>query len=142
MTVQLNPYLNFRDNARQAIEFYHSVFGGELRMNTFADLHAPVEPGEENLIMHSAVVTDDGINLMAADTPSHMQYTPAAGFSVSLSGDDESRLRGYWDKLSGTGTVIVPLELAPWGDTFGMCVDSFGINWLVNILGPNSQSAG
>jgi PhnB protein len=133
MGVQLNPYLNFRDNAREAMEFYHSVFGGELTSNTFADFDAPVEAAEKDLVMHSQLVADNGLVLMAADTPSHMEYNPGSNFAVSLSGDDEATLRGYWQKLSDGGKVGMPLEKAPWGDTFGMCVDKFGISWLVNI---------
>jgi PhnB protein len=72
---------------------------------------------------------------MASDTPSGMDYTPGNNISISLSGEqaDERELRGYWDKLAAGGTVTVPLDLAPWGDTFGMCTDKFGVNWLVNI---------
>jgi PhnB protein len=133
MAVQLNPYLNFRNNAREAMEFYHSVFGGELTSNTFAEFNAPVEDAEKDLVMHSQLVADNGLVLMAADTPSHMEYNPGSNFAVSLSGDDEATLRGYWDKLSDGGNVGMPLDKAPWGDTFGMCVDRFGISWLVNI---------
>ena len=135
MTVRLNPYLAFRDTARQAMEYYHSVFGGELTMNTFAEFHASEDPAEQDKIMHSMLEGENGLVLMGADTPNGMEYTPAAGISVSLSGDDESALRGYWDKLADGGTVTVPLERAPWGDTFGMCLDRFGISWMVNILG-------
>ena len=137
MTVRLNPYLSFRDDARQAMEFYRSVFGGELSVSTFADLHASEDPAEQDKIMHSMLESDHGIVLMGADTPNAMEYTPSQGVSISLSGDDEAALRGYWDKLAGAGTVTVPLEPAPWGDTFGMCVDGFGITWMVNILGAH-----
>ncbi len=135
MTVRLNPYLSFRDTARQAMEYYHSVFGGELTMNTFAEFHASDDPAEQDKIMHAMLEGENGIVLMGADTPNRMEYTPAAGIAVSLSGDDERALRGYWDKLADGGTVTAPLEKSPWGDTFGMCTDRFGINWLVNIAG-------
>jgi PhnB protein len=133
MSTRLNPYLGFRDNAREAMEFYHSVFGGELTTGTFAEYQASEDPAEADKIMHSMLETDTGLVLMAADTPNSMDYTPGTNHSVSLSGDDEADLRGYWDKLSDSGTVTVPLERAPWGDYFGMCVDKFGVNWLVNI---------
>ena len=64
-----------------------------------------------------------------------MDHTVGSNISVSLSGDAEGELRGYWDGLAAGGTVTVPLEKAPWGDTFGMLVDRFGIPWLVNISG-------
>lgn len=97
MSTLLNPYLGFRNNARQAMEFYQSVFGGELTSGT-----------------------------------------PGTNYSVSLSGEDDAELRGYWDKLSDGGSVALPLEQAPWGDSFGMCVDRFGVSWMVNISQPAS----
>lgn len=135
MATRLNPYLGFRDTAREAMEFYHSVFGGELTTSTFAEFQASEDPAERDKIMHSMLTTDTGLVLMAADTPNSMDYTPGNNHSISLSGEDEAELRGYWDKLSAGGNVTMPLERAPWGDTFGMCVDKFGISWLVNIAG-------
>jgi PhnB protein len=140
MTTRLNPYLNFRDRTREAMEFYHSVFGGELTMSTFAEMHASEDPAEQDKIMHSQLVTENGLTLMAADTPNYMDYTPGTNtFAVSLSGDDEGELRGYWDKLSDGANVTMPLDKAPWGDLFGMCTDRFGIPWLVNIAGEQQQ---
>lgn len=133
MTVRLNPYLSFRDNAREAMEFYRSVFGGELSVNTFADFHASEDPAEQDKVMHAMLETGNGLMLMGADTPNSMEYEAPAGISISLSGDDEAVLRGYWDKLSQGGTVLMPLERAPWGDIFGMCTDKYGISWMVDI---------
>jgi PhnB protein len=140
MTTKLNPYLSFRDNAREAMEFYHSVFGGQLDISTFAEMHASEDPAEADKVMHSMLVTEGDLTLMASDTPNSMEFTPGNNYSVSLSGDDDPELRGYWEKLSGSGTVTMPLELAPWGDSFGMCTDKFGVAWLVNIAG--AQQAG
>lgn len=139
MATTLNPYLNWRSSAREAMEFYHSVFGGELTASTFKEFGMPVEPGEEELIMHSQLVTPE-LTLMGADTPSHMPLAENPNGSVSLSGgsEDEAQLRGYWDGLSAGGTVTVPLEKAPWGDHFGMLVDKYGVSWLVNITGGAS----
>jgi PhnB protein len=138
MTVQLNPYLSFRDNAREAMTFYESVFGGELTVSTFADFRASADPREQHKIMHSHLETPDGLVLMAADTPDGMEYRPQAGVSVSLSGDGEARLRGYWERLSEGGSVTMPFEKAPWGDTFGMCVDRFGTSWMVNVAAQST----
>ena len=132
MSMRLNPYLSFRDNAREAMTFYRSVFGGELTLSTFGDFHASEDPAEQDKIMHSQLETPDGLMLMGADTPNGMEYRPQAGVSVSLSGDDEPTLRGYWALLSDNGSVVMPFEKAPWGDTFGMCVDRFGTSWMVN----------
>jgi PhnB protein len=129
----LNPYINFRGQAKEAVEFYHSVFGGDLRVSTFADFGMPVEPGEEHLVMHSQLTTDNGLVLMVSDTPKHMELTVGDNISVSLSGTESDELHGYFDKLAEGGTIREPLVQAPWGDSFGMLTDRFGINWLVNI---------
>ncbi|MET4620109.1 PhnB protein [Arthrobacter sp. 2762] len=141
MTTRLNPYISFRDNARDAINFYESVFGGELTLSTFGEYQASEDPAEAEKVMHAMLVTPNGLTLMAADTPNGMDYNPGNNISVSLSGqsEDEAELRGYWDKLADGGTVTMPLESAPWGDTFGMCVDKFGIAWLVNIAGAQQE---
>ena len=139
MVTRLNPYLSFRDNAREAIEFYHSVFGGELTISTFGELQASQDPAEADKVMHSMLVTEGGLTLMASDTPSRMEYTPGNNYSVSLSGEDDGELRGYWEKLSDGGTVTMPLEKQMWGDTFGMCTDKFGHDWMVNITAPENQ---
>lgn len=133
MATTLNPYLGFREEARSAMDLYHSVFGGELTRSTFAEMHASEDPAEAEKIMHSQLVTPGGMVLMAADTPNGMEYAGGGSISVSLSGSDEEELRGYWTQLSDSGTVVLPLEKAPWGDSFGMCRDRFGVSWMVNI---------
>lgn len=135
MTTRLNPYLSFRDDAREAMEFYHSVFGGELTLNTFEEFQASEDPAERDKIMHGMLETPEGMVLMGADTPNSMEYVPNSGTAMSLSGDDDSKLRRYWEKLSADGSITMPLEKAPWGDHFGMCVDKFGVSWMVNIVG-------
>lgn len=138
MESRLNPYLSFRDNAREAMEFYHTVFGGELQMNTFKEYGASQDPSEDDKIMHSMLEADNGMTFMAADTPNAMEYKPGTNYSVSLSGDNDEELSGYYKKLSADGTEIMPLEKAPWGDKFGMVTDKFGVQWMVNI---SDQSA-
>jgi PhnB protein len=128
---RLNPYLSFTDNARQAMEFYRSVFGGTLTLNTMGESGA--EGPDAAKIMHGQLETPSGYTLMAADTPTGMEHNPGTNISLSLSGDDADELRGYWDKLSDGGTVTLPLEKQMWGDEFGMCTDRFGIAWMVNI---------
>jgi PhnB protein len=129
---RLNPYISFAGDARQAMEFYQSVFGGNLTMNTFGEFGAQDAPGADR-IMHSQLETDNGFTLMASDTPPGMEHNPGNNITVSLSGDDGDLLRGYWEMLSSGGTVQMPLEKQMWGDEFGSCVDQFGIPWMVNI---------
>jgi len=141
MSTHLNPYLGFRDCAEEAMDFYQSVFGGEVTRSTFADLHGSADPAEQDKVMHSMLTTATGLVLMAADTPNSMELAPDSNHSVSLSGEDDTELRGYWEKLSEGGTVTAPLERAPWGDSFGMCVDKFGVRWMVNIAGAESAGS-
>lgn len=135
MTSRLNPYLSFNGDAREAMEFYRSVFGGDLNVSTFGESGMPDGPGADK-VMHAQLETPSGFTLMASDTAPGMDYAPPNGsITVSLSGDDES-LRGYWEKLSSGGTVMMALEKQAWGDEFGMCADRYGIPWLVNIGQP------
>ena len=137
MASRLNPYLSFTDNARQAMEFYKEVFGGTLTLNTFGQFGTPGSPGADR-IMHGQLETEKGFTLMGADTPPGMEHKPGTNITVSLSGDDGDELRGYWEKLSASGVVTVPLEKQMWGDEFGSCTDKFGIPWLVNISQPKT----
>jgi PhnB protein len=134
MASKLNPYLSFQDTARDAMEFYQSVFGGELTVSTFGEFGDP-DAAESNLVMHASLETPSGYTLFASDTPPGMAFTPGSQITVSLSGDDGGELRGYWEKLSADGTVRMPLERQMWGDDFGMVTDRFGIDWMVNIAG-------
>lgn len=141
MTALLNPYLNFRTEARAAMDFYQSVFGGDVDLSTYGDAQASDDPAEKDKVMHSQLTTPGGLTLMASDLPAAMPLDPGNNFAISLSGDnaDEAELRGYWDKLVGGGNITMPLERAPWGDSFGMCTDKFGVNWLVNIAGAQGE---
>ena len=135
MSSRLNPYISFNGNARAALEFYENVFGGTLALNTFGDFGA-AEASTADQIMHGQLETSNGFTLMGSDMPPGTEYTPGNTMTVSLSGDNDDELRGYWDKLSAAGTVTMPLERQMWGDEFGMCVDQFGVPWMVNITQP------
>lgn len=132
MTSRMNPYVNFDGNAREAMEFYQQVFGGDLHVNTFGEYGDPAAPGADKL-MHAQLETENGLTLMASDLPPGMSATAGNNITISLSGEDDAELRGYWEQLSDGGAVAVPLEKQMWGDEFGMCTDRFGIPWMVNI---------
>ena len=133
MASRLNPYLTFNGEARQAMEFYKEVFGGTLDLNSYGDFGQADAPNADK-IMHGMLETPSGFTLMGADSPPGMEHSPGSNFSVSVSGEDEAELRGYWDKLSADSQVSVPLAKQMWGDVFGMCTDRFGIPWMVNIV--------
>jgi PhnB protein len=133
MTSRLNPYLNFNGNAREAMQFYATVFGGNLNLTTFAELGTAGPDADR--VMHAMLQTDAGYTIMGADVPSTMEFQPMAGSSVSISGGtaDSGALHGYWERLSAGGTTTMPLEKQAWGDEFGMCIDKFGIPWMIDI---------
>jgi PhnB protein len=134
MTSRLNPYISFRDTAREAMTFYQQVFGGELTLSTFGEYGDPAAP-DAGLIMHGQLETSNGFTLMGADTPAGMEHTPGSSITVSLSGEDAEELTGYWERLSEGAQVTVPLERQMWGDDFGQLTDRFGVQWMVNIVG-------
>jgi PhnB protein len=129
MSSRLNPYISFNGNAREALQYYKDIFGGELTISTFGDF-GMAEAGDK--VMHGQLTTGDGYWLMGADTPPGMPFTPGNTITISLSGDDEA-LRGYFEKLADGGSITMPLEKQAWGDEFGQCVDRFGVAWMVNI---------
>lgn len=134
MQTKLNPYLSFEGNAREAMEFYKTVFGGSLELSTFGESGVTEHDVDPDQIMHAALTAKNGMTLMGADTPANVRgYVAGTNISLSLSGDNEEELTGYYNKLVEDGQVQEPLAKAPWGDTFGMCIDKFGIFWMVNI---------
>jgi PhnB protein len=133
MQTKLNAYLSFKDNAREAMEFYQSIFGGNLVMSTFKDFQASTDPSEDHKIMHAVLETEDGFSFMASDTLKSREHRPGTNFSLALSGDNEAELKTNFQKLSEGGLVSMPLHKEAWGDYFGMCTDKFGVNWMVNI---------
>ena len=137
MTSRLNPYLTFDGNAREAMEFYRSVFGGELTVNTFGEFGAP-DPAVADKVMHAQLLTEHGYALMASDTAPGMPmaFTPGTNITCSLSGDAHDGQTPHWERQVGGGTVTKPLEKQVWGDEFGQCVDRYGIPWMVNIAQP------
>jgi PhnB protein len=138
MQSKCNPYLSFKTNAREAMQFYKSVFGGKLTTSTFKEFGMAQDPASADLIMHSVLEAENGITFMASDTPPGKTYSEGARVSMALSGDHTAELTGYFEKLAQGGKVAVPLAPAPWGDSFGMLTDRFGIDWLVNITGKKA----
>lgn len=131
--MRLNPYLTFQGQAGEAMEFYHSVLGGELNVMKYADMGGLGMPEDQHhLVMHADLLVNDSVSLMGSDMPGSDQ----ANGPITVSGDEDTVLRGWWDGLAADGTIKDPLEAAPWGDFFGQLTDRFGIAWMFNIAGP------
>ena len=130
MVARLNPYIGFRGTAREALEFYKSVFGGDLEIMTFGEMGD--DGPEKDNVMHGFLKTPQGFELMAADAPDKMGLASETFVTISLSGDDP-QLREFWSRLSDGGKVDVPFEKQMWGDEFGECTDKFGVRWSVDL---------
>lgn len=133
MESTLNPYINFTGQTREALSFYHAIFGGEVTMSTFGESNVPDMPAEQ--IMHGQIIVDGKVLLMCSDAP--MGGEEHKGFAISLSGNNGQELRTYWDKLSDGAEIVTTLDQKPWGDEFGQLVDKFGIMWMVDIIPKN-----
>lgn len=134
MTTILNPYLHFDGTAREALTFYHSLFGGELSIMTYGDMG--MEGEQATQVMHGSITNPGGITLMASDGAPGSSLVRGNASNLSLSGEDDAGLRGWFEALSDGGEVHVALEKQMWGDVFGQVQDRFGVIWLVNITQP------
>lgn len=136
--VTLSPYIFFDGQAKQAMEFYKTVFGGKLNIQTMGEVpkearEAAINP-DPSRVMHASLEGD--VKIMASD--SGKASAKAAKIELSLSGDDETHLKDVFKKLSDGGKVTMPLAKQFWGDTFGMLTDKFGVDWMVNIEGKKT----
>lgn len=132
MTVSTTPHLNFRGDARAALTFYQSVFGGDLVVSTYGDLG---QPGPEaDLVVWGQVAAQNGFRVMAYDVPAERPWSPGeAPFFVSVRGDDVAEITGYWEKLSDGATVVAPLASSAWAPVYGMLTDRFGVTWVLDV---------
>lgn len=129
--IKLEPYIFFNGQAKEAMEFYKSVFGGELTVQTYAETGQEVPGTSPDWIMHAMLEGD--VKLMASDTA--MASPKAAKVSLSINGSqqDAERLTEIFNKLSEGGDVFQKLEKQFWGDTFGSLTDKYGVEWMMNI---------
>lgn len=134
MASKLNPYLNFDGNAREAMEFYQSVLGGELLVHTFGE-SMPDAGDLADKVMHASLITEAGYTIFASDPPPGMPVTSGTNITVSISGGDTEQLRSYWAGLTAGAEITMPLEMQMWGDEYGAFTDRYGIPWMVNISG-------
>lgn len=132
----INPYLNFSGNCEEALNFYKSVFGGEfLDLQRFKDVPAeaqlPAEEGE--WVMHVSLPIGKGTVLMGSDSPSSMgKVINGNNYHISIQTDSQAETDRLFNGLSAGGQVTIPLQETFWGARFGMFVDKFGIQWMVN----------
>ncbi len=155
MSINAVTHLNFRGNARQALEFYNSVFGGNLVIATYADFGAPKDTPNADKVVWGQVVADNGFRVMAYDVPSpdlphqpnqastyreHGMTITQAPFFISLRGENSDEISTLWEKLSKGATIIEPIAQAQWAPLFGMLTDRFGVTWVVDVTNPYNPS--
>jgi len=134
MTITTTTHLNFRGSARAALEFYQSVFGGDLVAITYADAHSVTAPDEAQQIMWGQVASADGFRVMAYDVPAHTSYDPGTiPVFVSVRGADAEEITRYWEKLAEGSAIVVPLGQAAWAPLYGMLKDRFGVTWVLDV---------
>lgn len=137
MTVKTTTHLNFRGQARAALEFYCSAFGGQLTAVTYKDAGAVQSEAEADQIMWGQVEAESGFRIMAYDVPSRLEYAPGQiPFFVSLRGTDADELSTLWPRLATGATVIQPIGPAAWSPLYGMLRDQFGVTWVVDMEVP------
>jgi PhnB protein len=131
--MQLNPYLSYNGNCEEAVKFYEKVLGAEIEaVMRFegAPESMPVPPEWKKKIMH-ARISIDGEVLMASDAPPG-RYQKPQGIMVSLTVEDAAEGERKFKALAEGGAVNMPYGKTFWAKGFGMCVDQFGIPWMVN----------
>ena len=148
MSINAVTHLNFRGNARQALEFYQAVFGGNLVISTYGDFGAPKDTPNADKVVWGQVAADSGFRVMAYDVPlaepSSQPSKPSTRreygmtitqepFFISLRGESADEITGLWEKLSEGATVIEPIAKSAWAQLFGMLTDRFGVTWVMDV---------
>jgi PhnB protein len=134
MSITTTTHLNFRGDARPALEFYQSVFGGELAVVSYQDAHSVQDPSEADQVMWGQVQGDNGIHLMAYDVPSSLPYDAGVNaVFVSVRGTDADEITAHWKRLSEGATIVQDLAPAGWSPLYGMLKDHFGVTWVLDV---------
>ncbi|MFW5418218.1 VOC family protein [Nocardiopsis sp. CNT-189] len=134
MSVSTVVHANFRGNAREALEFYRSVFGGEMAAITYRDAGSATDPAEADQVMWGQVASGAGFRLMAYDVPAHTPWDRGENaYFVSVRGESAEEIAGYWEGLSEGAAVVRPLEASPWAPLYGMLTDRFGVTWVLDV---------
>ena len=141
MTVTTTAHANFRGQAREALTFYHSVFGGDLSLATYADIHSVETPDQADHIAFGRVKAPNGFDIMAYDVQPSKGYNPGENaFYVTLQGNDTDEIKAQWDGLAdGATTILIPLAPAPFAPLYGMLTDRYGITWIVGVERPQDS---
>ncbi|MBO9556286.1 VOC family protein [Cellulomonas sp.] len=135
MSITTTTHLNFRGDARAALELYREVFGGELALVTYRDAHAVHDPSDADHVMWGEVRSGHGFHVMAYDVPTHLPYDAGVNpVFVSVRGTDPDEITARWKGLSAGATVVQDLAPAGWSPLYGMLRDRFGVVWVLDVV--------
>ena len=147
MSITTTTHLNFRGDAREALEFYRSVFGGQTVVATYGDVGMPAEAPGADKVVFGQLETAEGFRVMAYDIPGQSGGSAAAGstrrengvtltdqpFFVSVRGESLEEVEAYWSALSAGASLVEPLAASAWSPGFGMLTDRFGVTWILDV---------
>lgn len=134
MSIKTVTHLNFRGDARAALAFYQSVFGGEQMVISYRDAGQVHSEAEADQVMWGQVTTANGFSVMAYDVPAHLSWNPGEiAFFVSLRGNDADEIAKYWEQLAAGATILAPLAPSGWAPLYGMLRDKFGVTWVIDV---------
>ncbi len=141
MSIHAITHLNFRADARQALGFYQTVFGGQMAVVTYRDAGQVRLPSEADQVMWGQVAAESGFRVMAYDVPSGTPWNPGErAFFVAVEGDTADEIAGYWAKLSNGAAIAQPLAPSAWSPLYGMLKDRFGVTWVLSVAVPYAAS--
>lgn len=137
MSLETTPHLNFRGNAREALTFYQSVFGGDLTVVTYNDASRVTDPAEAEQVLWGQTVAKNGFRVMAYDVPAARPWDPGrAPFFVSVRSNSTEEIEALWEKLAVGAQVLAPLATSAWTPIYGMLEDKFGVTWVLDVAAP------
>ncbi len=142
--ISANPYLNFKGNAEEAFTFYRQVFGGDfvsvIRFRDFPDNSMGVAEAELDKIAHIALPLGPHNLLMATDVVSSWSRPFDRGNHcyISLEAESAGESDTLFSALSRDGTIEMPLQETEWAERYGICIDRFGVQWMVNYTGAKT----
>lgn len=130
--VTVNPYLSFPGKCREAMEYYREALGGELELMTFNEAPMDVPPEAKDNILHSTLRFGNAV-IMGSDNMPGDEIIYGNGNTISIASQDVEEGRRFFENLSVDGKVLMPYDKTFWGAMFGMCIDKFGVSWMVNV---------
>ena len=143
MSVQTTAHVNFRGQAREALTFYRSLFGGDIALATYTDIHAVEEPSQAEQIAFGRVTAPNGFDVMAYDVQPFKAFDAGQNsFYIALQGSDAAEIQAGWDALVDSAQqVLIPLAPAPFAPLYGMLTDRFGVTWIVGVQPASYERA-